>query len=263
MGGYIAVGFADGAVVQVLDAETLAEVARPAITGVDNGILTSVAWSADGRYLPAGGSWVVGGEHPVRRRPVGEWSRYEDLPLAGSAVMDLVPPPGGGVPFAAADPAWGVIDPAFRVQQRRDGEIADLRGPDQLRLSADARRVRFGYQNGGEDPRSFDLASRSLGADVPELAAARTGAEGLDIGNWRGTFDPSLNGKVLKLDSTERSRSLAIAPDGQRFVLGAEWTLRLFDRSGKELWPQPRPVPGGCLGSELQRGRPLHRGRLR
>ena len=245
-GRFIAVGFADSTVVQVLNADTLAEVARPATTGVDNGILSSVAWSVDGRYLLAGGLWNVGGKCPVRRWPVGEWSRYEDLPLASNTLMDLVPLPGGGVLFAAYDPAWGVIDPAFQVQQRQDGEIADLRGRDQLRLSADARRVRFGYQYGGEDPHSFDLASRSLGADVPELAAARTAAPGLDIDNWQDNTNPTLNGQALKLDQSEVSRSLAISPDGQRFVLGTDWWLLLFDRSGKELWRQP--VPGVSPG---------------
>ena len=240
-GRFIAVGFADGTVVQVLDADTLAEVARPATTGVDNGNLGNLAWSADGRYLLAGGYWIVGGKCPVRRWPVDEWSRYEDLPLAGNTVTDLVPLPGGGVLFAAGDPAWGIIDPAFRIQQRQDGEIADLRGPDQLRLSADARRVRFGFQNGGEYSRSFDLASRSLGADVPELAAARTAAPGLDIRNWKDEFNPALNGQALKLDRFEISRSLAISTDGQRFVLGADWWLRLFDRSGNERWQQPAP----------------------
>ena len=241
-GRFIAVGFNDSTVVRVLDADTLAEVARPTTTGVDNGVLASAAWSADGRYLLAGGRRNLGGKCPVRRWPVGEWSRYEDLPLASNTVMDLVPVPGGGVLFAAGDPAWGVVDPAFRVLQRRDGEIADLRGRDQLRLSADARRVRFGYQNGGEDPHSFDLASRSLGGDAPELTGARTAAPGLDIRNWEDKTNPTLNGQALKLDPFETSRSLAISPDGQRFVLGTEWRLRLFDRSGDELWQQP--VPG-------------------
>ena len=241
-GRFIAVGFHDGTVVQVLDAETLAEVARPAIAGVDNGNLVSVAWSADGRYLLAGGGWGAGGKRMVRRWPVGEWSRYEDLPLASNTVMDLVPLPSGGVLFAAYDPAWGVIDPAFRVRQRQDGQIADLSGPDQLRLSADARRVRFGYRWPGEDPRSFDVAGRSLGAEVPELAAARTAAPGLDIRNWQDNTNPTLNGQALKLDPFEISRSLAIAHDGQRFVLGTDFFwLRLFDRSGNELWKRPGP----------------------
>jgi hypothetical protein len=101
--------------------------------------------------------------------------------------------------------------------------------------------VRFGYQSPGQDARSFDLVSRSLGADDTALSAARTAAPGLDIKNWQNRTDPTLNGQPLKLRQYESSRSLAIA-HAERFVLGTEWRLRLFDRAGRELWQQP--VPG-------------------
>lgn len=242
-GRLIAVGFHDSTVVQVLDTQTLAEVAQPSTVGVDNGNLMSVAWSADGRYLLAGGRWNLAGKSPVRRWRVGEWLRYEDLPLTNSTIMDLVALSGGSVLFAAGDPAWGVIDAAFKVQQRHDGEIADLRNQWSIfGLSADGRRVRFGYQVWGKEPHSFDVASRNLAADAPELTAARISADRLDIRNWQDKTDPSLNGQALKLDPYEQCRSLAIAPDAQRFVLGTDYWLRLFDRSGKQLWEQA--VPG-------------------
>src|SRR5262249_39560000 len=242
-GRRIAVGFRDSTVVQVLDAKTLTEVARPSTVGVDNGSLTSVAWSADGRFLVAGGGWAGGGKRRVRRWPVNAWSQYSDVPVANNTVMDLVALPGGGLLFAAADPAWGVLNATGQIQSRQDGAIADLRGPDQLRLSADGRRVPFGYQWPGHKARSFDLVSRSLGADDSALAAARTVAPGLDIKNWESRTDhPTLNGQPLKLQQYETSRSLAIAPDAQRFVLGAERSLRLFDHAGREVWQQP--VPG-------------------
>src|SRR5205085_7353945 len=44
------------------------------------------------------------------------------------------------------------------------------------------------------------------------------------------------------LKQYEISRSLAIAPDGERFLLGADYRIRLFNRSGQELWNVP--VPG-------------------
>ena len=45
------------------------------------------------------------------------------------------------------------------------------------------------------------------------------------------------------MERNETSRSVAIAPDESRFALGAEWSLRLFDREGKEIWPRPVPAP--------------------
>ena len=128
-GRRIAVGFDDSTVVQVLDAKTLKEMARPSTVGVDNGNLGSVAWSADGRFLVAGGQWAGGGKHRVRRWSVNAWSQYNDVPVANNTVMDLVALPGGGLLFAAFDPAWGVLDTAGQIQSRQDGAIADLRGP--------------------------------------------------------------------------------------------------------------------------------------
>ena len=37
------------------------------------------------------------------------------------------------------------------------------------------------------------------------------------------------------------SRSLAIAPSGDRFLLGTEWCLRLFDGKGREIWNVAAP----------------------
>jgi WD40 repeat protein len=243
-GHRIAVGFYDSTVVQVLDAKTLKEVTRPSTIGVDKGDLRSVAWSADGRFLAAGGRWEdAGGKNHVRRWLVNAWSQYSDVPVANSTVGDLVALPSGGLLFAAYDPTWGVLNAAGQIQSRQDSAIADLRGPDRLRLSADGRRLRFSsYLWPSQDARSFDLVSRSLGAEDSALSAARTTAPGLDIKNWRDRTDPTINGQPLKLGQHEESRSLAIAPDAQRFVLGTEWRLLLFDRAGREVWQQPVPM---------------------
>jgi len=252
-GKRIALGFDDSRVVQVLDAQTLDELARPVTTGVGNGNLGRVAWSADGRSLLTGGAWRVDGKHPVRRWAVDDWSRYPDMPVAKNTVQDLVALPaaaGGGWLFAASDPSWGVLDASAQVLRHRDEATADFRGQrDQLQVSNDGRRVRFGYEVGGKEPRVFDLGARTLEADgtpasALPLQAARTEAPGLAITDWKNQTEPKLNGNALTLKPYERSRSLAIAPDGQRFVLGTEWNLRLFDATGKALWPQPVPAPG-------------------
>jgi hypothetical protein len=104
--------------------------------------------------------------------------------------------------------------------------------------------MRFGYQWPGQDTRSFDLVSRSLGADDPALPTAHTAAPGLDIKNWQDRPDPTLNSQPLQLEQYENSFSLAIAPDAERFVLGTNWSLRLFNRAGRAVWQQP--VPGAA-----------------
>lgn len=246
----IAVGFADSFVVQVLDAQTLAEVARPSTTGVDNGDLASVVWSIDGRYLLAGGGWRVDNRTLVRRWPVGDWTRYRDFPLENQRLYDIVPLPDGGLLFATNEPAWGVLNSHGQVLRRKDGLTVDLRGQhDTLRLSDDGRRVRFGYRSGGQDVKVFAVTSRSLSADEPSLIAARSEAPGLRIENWKDSEDVRLNGRTLKLEPHEQSLSLAITTDGRHFVIGSIWYLRLYDRMGQELWNQP--VPGATWAVNL------------
>ncbi len=58
---------------------------------------------------------------------------------------------------------------------------------------------------------------------------------------WTDNNAPRLNNTPLKLKQNEKSRSLAIAPDGERFLLGTDWYIRLFNRNGKELWNVPAP----------------------
>ena len=250
-GRTIAVAFRDNrGVVQVLDSSTLTEIARPSNTGVENGDLSSVVWSADGRFLWAGGSWDVDGKSPVRRWTVGTWTQYRDLLLANNTVMDLVPLPTGNLLFAAGDPAWGVLDGEGQVVHRQDGQLADLRGSgNELRLSDDGRQVRFGYEQWGKEAKHFDLLSRTLGADEPTLTAARTEAPGLTIEQWKNSRTPRLNGRPLQLQPYETSRSLAIAADGRSFVLGADWTLRRYDRTGQEEWQIS--VPGATWAVNL------------
>ena len=52
---------------------------------------------------------------------------------------------------------------------------------------------------------------------------------------------PTLDGKPIKLQPYERSISLAIHPDGSRFVLGADWSLQAIDAKGQRLWTRDVP----------------------
>ena len=229
--------FDDTSAVQVLDAATLLELARPSTEGVDDGDLFAVAWSANVTYLFA---TVRSGT--VRRWPVGDWSRYEDFPVSGNTVMDLAPLPGGGTLFAtAAGPAWGILGADGQVQWQKVGVLADLRGWGQLRVSVDGRRVRFRYLYGDKDACVFELASGNLCPDDPSLPSARTTAPGLTIEQWKDRMRPTLNGKTLELERFERSRSVAITPDGSPFALGTERRLLLYDREGAEIWIKASP----------------------
>jgi WD40 repeat protein len=247
-GRRVAVGFADSTAVQVLAADDLREVLRPDVTGVGNGFLGGVAWSADGQELVAGGQWLVDGKLPMRRWSAHDGRKLGDTPLTGDTVMDLVALPavaGGGWLFAGFDPAWGVVDGQGRVKSRQDRPLADLRGfGKNLVLSESADRLRFWFKGFGNDPFEFDVARREVLTGQTEgiSASARTSAPGLDVQDWNDQYKPRLNGQAIELDAYEISRSLAISADGQRFALGTEWALRLYDRSGRLQWRQAGPA---------------------
>jgi hypothetical protein len=162
-------------------------------------------------------------------------------------VTDLRGLPGGRLAFARADPRLGVLGADGREAWARGPATADYRGQTGVAVSADGARVALRHdrwdgagRRWDAKPMSFSLAERRLAAGPAPagLATARTEAPGFKVEGWKNGTEPALNGARLALDPFEFSRSLAVAPDGERFVLGADWWLRLFGRDGRELWEQ-------------------------
>ena len=251
-GGKLAIGYTDTTAVEVYDARTLERLYAASTDDISGGRLASVAWSADGARLYAGGRGqrIDGKDHVVIWQDQGRGRRSE-APLSQSTIMQLLPC-SDGIAAGAADPAFGLIaaDGGKRVWQ--EGVTADLRGKkrDAFTLSADGARVRFGLGQGDATPVLFDLAAFTLldaNEAVPGLAAPIT--SGLAVNDWENDYAPKLNGKPIALKDYERSRALAIAPDAQRFVLGTEWRLRAYRTDGGELWQ--RQVPGVTWGVNI------------
>jgi Caspase domain len=93
----------------------------------------------------------------------------------------------------------------------------------------------------------FTLGRRVIDVDPAAdgaLMAPITEARGLSVRNWDGSFKPTVNGTPIELLNYETARSIAIVPGTQHFVLGAEWSLRVIDQRGKDVWPNAPAVPG-------------------
>ncbi|MEI8172708.1 MAG: caspase family protein [Deltaproteobacteria bacterium] len=250
-GTKIAVGFGDTTAVNVLDGKDLAFRFAPNTQGV-NGTLNSVAWSASGHRLYAGGRYIkqIDG---ILKKPIRSWSdgglgSYTDLPVAANnTIMDLQPRQGGGVFFGAQDPAFGAFDDKGKTLYTRNPVIGDYRSNHAgFQVSPDGNVIRFAYEVFGKSPAVFSLTERRLTTDVRVatsivLAAPRTEAPGLKVTDWDSNHYPKLNGVPLKLEPYEHSRALAVAPDGQTFLLGTAWRLRLFNARGEEIWQAPGP----------------------
>jgi hypothetical protein len=106
-----------------------------------------------------------------------------------------------------------------------------------LALSGDGMLVEFGPKEWGADHRlRVDVAALRLRTAADDGAVAPPEKHGLDVCGWVSSTAQTLDCERLPLDPDEMSRSLAIHPDVDRFVLGADWALRAFERDGAALW---------------------------
>lgn len=249
-GGVLAVGYDDTTAVSLLDGLTLDALPAPdtAVIGTSN--LVTVAWSLDGEVLYAGGSYDDGSGmvSVVAWSDGGSGSRRE-LPAGQNAIMSLNPLPGGDLLVAAADPWLARMAPDGTQRWVHAPAQADVRGQrSALAVSGDASVVDFGYRVWGQEPARFDLAALDLITDPPDDARIAIPVQDtLDIESWFDSYSPTLNGEPLALERNEVSRSLAIHPDGERFVLGTDWSLRAFDSAGTLLWRRAAPSPAWAV----------------
>jgi hypothetical protein len=244
-GRRIAVGYSDNPRVDVLEATDLRSLYSPDARGTNNN-LVSVAWSADGTMLYAAGRFLDSqGRQPIRRWVNASRGAFQDLEGPGSTVMDLRALPQGRLAFGSADPAWGVFDDAGKRVLGQRPASADPRGMgDGFRMNSGGTTFRFAYEWGDKRPALFSIPERRLIIDPSvdsSLKPPLNSAPGLKVAGWENTSEPKLNGQLLALKALEKSRSFAVAPDGQSFLLGTEWYLRAFRHDGSERWSVPAP----------------------
>ena len=212
-GSRIAVGFDDSTKVAVLQASDLAPLYAPDTTGVNNGNLSSVAWSADGRTLYAGGrAQDANNTSFIRAWADGGRGGYRDIAgVAANTIFHILPLRDGGIVYGAGDPAFGVIDASGRRQLFTTAAIADYRGLRQgFLLSPDGTGVGFAYQQFGQSPARFSLADRKLDAAPAggvNWRPPETEDSNLRVTDWKNTYTPKLNGTPLKLWNSMRCRA--------------------------------------------------------
>jgi hypothetical protein len=121
--------------------------------------------------------------------------------------------------------------------------IGDFRARENtFSVSADGTVIDFSFEQSGKSLLRFDLRALKLsnkGATDDRTHPVKQ--DGLRIENWYMSERPTLGGKPIELDRSERSQSLAIHPDGHRFVLGADWSLRAYNAEGREIWKHVAP----------------------
>jgi len=244
-GSRVAVGYYDTNDVAVLSGTDLKELFKPKTAGGPNGGFAVVGWSEDGRFLYGGGFWKIDNVWQVRRWSNGGRGALVDIPTAPQTIMQILGLKKNGDMLFASTRNFGMIQGARSVSLQGLGalELNSGRGP--LRISANGETAQVDSWNPHHTYR-FALRRRQIDVDPAvdaSLLAPTTEAAGLLVTNWENSTAPTVSGTPLKLQPLETSRSLALVPGTEHFVLGADWSLRLFDRNGRGVWPA-RPVPG-------------------
>jgi WD40 repeat protein len=248
-GTRVAVGYDDKPDVVVLSGADLRELfrpsvpARPSVPGPDDS-LGAVGWSVDGRFLFAGGLWSVDEVNPVRQWSDGGRGAFVDIPSATDTVMQILGLKDGHMLFASQH-NFGVIETGGKAVQLQGYGALALNSQDlgSLLLSKNGDSVQVDSWDPLHTYR-FALSRRQVDVDPKpdaSLLAPTTHTPGLSVVEWQDSAAPIVKGIPL-LSPSEKSRSAAIVPGNDDFVLGTDWSLRMFDRNGLAVWPA-RPLP--------------------
>jgi hypothetical protein len=228
----IAVGFlAERAGVEVIDVERGERIRQFALPRLAAGYLMTVAWSADGSAVLAGGSgYLDGNRFPVYSFAPDSGATLRQDVVARNSVFDIVALPGGGYAYASADGTWGVVDARGRVAAR-GLKLADLRGASQLRLGGDGRRVRWTFDFGA-DPATFDFARRVVTAG--EGADVRTAVTGTGVFGAGPRVE--IGGRPIALERGEVARAIAYLGRRSDAALATSRALYRVDALGNVAW---------------------------
>jgi WD40 repeat protein len=252
-GDRVAVSFYDTAAVEVYDATSLNLRFAVNTRGVDNGSFFTLAWSADGTRLYAGGNYEKNGTFPILVWDQSGHGSARELEGPLNSVHQLLPC-GDGIAMGASLATFGLLGPNGSSRLWREQVQADMRGKlfEDFASSGDGSRIRFGLKSASAEPVLFDLAAERM-TDAPNQAddLHTTDEHALPIAI--DSTGPKLGGRPIKLQPYDVPRSLAIAPDKKHFLLGGNWSLRAYDNKGAQQWILAK-VPGTVWGLTIPRG---------
>jgi DNA-binding beta-propeller fold protein YncE len=242
-GKVLAIGYSDVPAIVLLDTVTLTT-RQPPSDLPTTGSLDKVAWSKDGETLFAAGihvqnvptetfvfAWADAGHGARRAISIGDDRVTSIVALAGDELL-----------VATMDPRLAVLKGDGTPRWVRDNLVADFRGQQAtLSVSSDGMIVDFDFGRHGKFPVRFDLHTLSIGGNRTNGGVTQPPKQdGLSIQNWENSASPTLGGNPIE-SLLGVSRSLAIHPDGKRFILGTSGALQALDAQGTLRWLRAVP----------------------
>jgi WD40 repeat protein len=254
-GKRIAVGFYEGTAVDIVSGADLS-LEYPLKVPSGAGTLSAALWSADGQQVCAAGRYALDSVHPVLCWDKQGKGKQSSFPVAGNSVLEITALRDEAIAFCSFDGEVGVLNGGGSMAWRSVPDFMDYRGgPSFPRLSADGDKVEaasyfFDGTTWTRHPVRFSISGQKAEIDsAADSSLAGPVTSDLTVADWHDNYHPTLNGRPLTIDTYEISRSLAIAPGKDSFVLGTEWYLRRFDKQGKQGWQTT--VPGTVWGVNI------------
>ncbi len=230
--------------VLILDARSLKTVAEPDTAGMENGGLSDVAWSPDGKTLYAGGTYQseTSFSYPVVAWAAGGLGARRVIEGAQDTVRAVLPLPDDRLVVVSGDPRIAASGPDGAPLWEQDPRQIEARHQYiDFAVSDDGSQVDFTY-----DVFEGALARWSAVDLAVTLPAPSDGATVRPVPVEPNGIDfesrPVFNDVALAIAEGERALSHALAPDG-RLVLGSDWHLSAFTPQGATLWRRAAPAP--------------------
>lgn len=231
-GEVLAVGYSSLAA-DLLDGHDLHTLGKPNTDGLSQRMkLGIVAWARDGTklFIGAGSEVIAWNNEGLGERRI--------LPGGDDTIMSICTSDDGGILIAAAGPLLKYMDSDGNLRWKNITPIARIGSQSGiLSTSQDGSIIDFGYESAGRSFFRFDMKKLMLTRSPPaDGVTAPSMTDGLPITDWRNNMHPKFDGKEIKLEDSEESRSLAISPNSQGFVFGTTWTLRARDANNQPIW---------------------------
>ena len=199
-------------------------------------------WSHSGQYIYAIGDSVDKSHALIFKWHSGNLASRQVIKIPTHRVQSIHPLANDRLLFSTEDGSLGILDNQGKIQMTEPSVTFFLQHTSDFQVSEDGKVIKipasqtsgqstyFNTDNVNSDP--FEQSPDSI---IP-MSSARTESKRLQLSDWKNSATPRLNGKRLKLDPFEETRSFAYSPDKENIVLGTEWALRCYNARGKLQW---------------------------
>ena len=241
-GKLLAVGYADSARLQVLDANKLSVLYEPDIKDANtvDKRFDHVTFSNNGKYLYAGGFYQnkEGSKYlkQIRRWDKAGRGKYIDFSACPVTIQDLKPMPDNSIIYCGGKPDFGRISSDGDSIFYNPPETNDFNKPDNSHLKVNEDGSLIGFTPFLTKAITFSLNKGELTEKQCNEPSFKDQVDNLKVTDWQNNYSPKLNGKTLSfLRQKERCISVDVSQP-RNLIFGANFFIYCLDTNGQTRW---------------------------